>query len=61
MGESRLELSPVAYRRVETASKLAGLVVAVAGLEVGPVTAMGLALVVIGAVLATATVFIKSQ
>ena len=54
-------LSGRTYRRVDTASKLAGLAFVAAALEVGPTTASGLALVVIGATLATATVFIDNQ
>jgi len=48
-------------RRVDTASKFGGLLLVVAGLELGPTTAVGLALVALGAALATATVFIDNQ
>jgi hypothetical protein len=54
-------LSSRTYRRVDTASKLAGLALVAAALEVGPTTAAGLALVVIGATIATVTVFIENQ
>ncbi|QGN07958.1 hypothetical protein Hrd1104_12075 [Halorhabdus sp. CBA1104] len=61
MSEYLPALSGRTYRRVDTASKLAGLAVATAALEVGPTTAAGIVLVVIGAILATATVFIENQ
>ncbi|WP_181686999.1 hypothetical protein [Halorhabdus salina] len=54
-------LSGRTYRRLDTASKIGGLAFVAAALEVGPTTAAGIALVVIGATLATATVFIENQ
>ncbi|WEL17537.1 Uncharacterized protein SVXHr_1368 [Halorhabdus sp. SVX81] len=61
MSERLPALSGWMYRRVDTASKLLGLAVVAAALEVGPMTAAGVTLAVIGATLATATVFIDSQ
>ena len=54
-------LSGKTHRHMDTASKLGGLALVAAALEVGPTTAAGLGLVVIGATLATATVFIDNQ
>jgi hypothetical protein len=49
------------YRRIDTASKLLGLAFAVAGLEVGPASVGGGALLAVGIVLATITVFIETN
>lgn len=61
MSEHLAALSGRTYRRVDTASKIGGLAFVAAALEVGPTTAAGIGLVVIGATLATATVFIQNQ
>ncbi|WP_136688078.1 hypothetical protein [Halorhabdus amylolytica] len=61
MSEHLPALSGRTYRRVDTASKLGGMALVTAALEVGPTTAAGVTLVVIGATLATATVFIDNQ
>ncbi|WP_135661935.1 hypothetical protein [Halorhabdus rudnickae] len=61
MSEHLQALSGRTYRRVDTASKLLGLALVAAALEVGPTSTAGLALVVIGVTLATATVFIDNQ
>ncbi|MFB6151623.1 MAG: hypothetical protein ABEJ40_07445 [Haloarculaceae archaeon] len=55
-----LTLPADTYRQVDRATKLAGVVLVAAGLEVGPATATGLALACCGTVLATATVFVHT-
>jgi hypothetical protein len=54
-------LPPAAYRRVDTASKLLGLGLVAAGLEVGGGSATGLLLAAVGTVCATITVFINNE
>jgi len=61
MSEHRSALSGPTYRRLDTASKLGGLALVAGALEVGPTTAAGVTLVVIGATFATATVFIDNS
>ena len=54
-------LPPATYRRVDFASKLVGLALVAAGLEVGGGTAAGLLLAAVGAGCATITVFINNE
>lgn len=54
-------LASVQYRHVDRASKLLGVAFVAAGLEVGGGTTAGIALATVGAVLATATVFLDQQ
>jgi hypothetical protein len=49
------------YSRVDTASKLLGLALIAAGLEVGPVSTAGAALVLFGLAIGTITVFIQTN
>jgi hypothetical protein len=49
------------YRRLDTASKLLGLAFVAAGLEVGPTSAAGGVLVLLGIAIGTATVFIQTN
>jgi len=58
---TEVRLSRRTYRRVDTASKLLGLAVVAAGLEVGPTTVAGGLLVVLGIAFGTATVFIQTN
>jgi len=58
---TEITLTGRTYRRVDTASKLIGLAVIVAGLEVGPATAAGAILVLLGIAVGTATVFIQTN
>jgi hypothetical protein len=51
----------VTHHRVDTASKLLGLALIAAGLEVGPLSAAGLLLVAAGIVSGTATVFTDNE
>lgn len=53
--------SLLTYRRIDTASKLAGLALMAAGLEVGPVEPAGAALVIAGIVVGTITVFTNTH
>jgi hypothetical protein len=54
-------LSATQYRLLDTTSKLAGLGLVAAGLDVGGGTPTGFALAVAGAICATATVFISHE
>ena len=54
------ELSP-SHRRVDTTSKLVGLALIAAGLEVGPASTAGLLLVVSGIACGTATAFTDNE
>jgi hypothetical protein len=49
------------YRLLDTASKLIGLALVAAGLEVGGSTPTGLALALVGTACATATVFLSHE
>ncbi|MDG5776903.1 hypothetical protein VB773_12925 [Haloarculaceae archaeon H-GB2-1] len=54
-------LPATTYRRVDHASKLAGVALVAAGMEAGGGTPEGIALALLGAVLATCTVFIQTD
>lgn len=56
----RLELTPRRYRWLDRGSKLAGLGLIVAGLEVGGGTVTGLVLAALGVAIGVVTVFIDS-
>ncbi|AUG47587.1 hypothetical protein BVU17_08680 [Haloarcula taiwanensis] len=56
-----VELSERQYRLLDTTSKLVGLALVAAGLEVGGSTSTGIALAVAGTACATATVFITNE
>jgi hypothetical protein len=58
---TEITLAAGTYRRLDTASKLLGLAVVAAGLEVGPTTAAGGVLLTLGIVFGTATVFIQTN
>lgn len=58
---TELELRTRTYRHVDLASKLLGLALIAAGLEVGPLSAAGAVLVTLGIALGTATVFIQTN
>ena len=49
------------YSRLDTASKLLGLALIAAGLEVGPTSTAGAALVLVGIAIGTTTVFIQTN
>lgn len=49
------------YRRLDTGSKLLGLALVAVALEIGGDSPTGLALAVVGAMCATATVFINNE
>lgn len=61
MIENDVTLPAHTYRRIDRASKLGGLALVAVGLEVGGGTIEGFALAVVGAALATITVFIEQQ
>ncbi|KAA9406901.1 MULTISPECIES: hypothetical protein [Haloarcula] len=56
-----IKLTERQYRLLDTTSKLVGLVLVAAGLEVGGSTPTGIALAIVGAACATATVFITNE
>lgn len=56
-----VELTDQQYRLLDTTSKLVGLGLVAAGLEVGGSTPTGIVLAVAGAACATATVFITNE
>ncbi|AAV46145.1 unknown [Haloarcula marismortui ATCC 43049] len=56
-----VELTERQYRLLDTTSKLVGLALVAAGLEVGGGTLAGIALAIVGAACATATVFITNE
>ncbi|EMA22609.1 MULTISPECIES: hypothetical protein [Haloarcula] len=56
-----IKLTARQYRLLDTTSKLVGLVLVAAGLEVGGSTPTGIALAIVGAACATATVFITNE
>ncbi|WP_146418070.1 hypothetical protein [Haloarcula hispanica] len=56
-----VELTERQYRLLDTTSKLVGLVLVAAGLEIGGSTPTGIALAIVGAACATATVFITNE
>ncbi|WP_336330521.1 MULTISPECIES: hypothetical protein [unclassified Haloarcula] len=56
-----VKLTARQYRLLDTTSKLVGLVLVAAGLEVGGSTPTGIALAIVGAACATATVFITNE
>jgi len=58
---TEITLTGRAYRRLDIASKLLGLAVIAAGLEVGPATGAGALLLVIGIAIGTATAFIQTN
>ncbi|MEF8827057.1 MAG: hypothetical protein V5A27_12080 [Halapricum sp.] len=58
---TELTLSARTYSRVDTASKLLGLALIAAGLEVGPTSAAGATLVILGIAIGTTTVFIQTN
>lgn len=61
MTDHRVTVDGRVYRILDYATKLAGLALIVAGLEVGGATIVGLLLGVSGAVLGLTTVFIGRQ
>jgi hypothetical protein len=58
---TEIRMSGKTYRRMDTASKLVGLALVAAALEVGPLTAAGLGLVVAGIAFGTITVFVNTH
>lgn len=58
---TEIALDSRTYRWVDVATKLGGLALVAVGLEFGGGTADGFALAVVGAALATITVFIEQQ
>jgi hypothetical protein len=58
---ANVKLTERQYRLLDTTSKLVGLVLVAAGLEVGGSTSTGIALAIVGAACATATVFITNE
>jgi len=61
MAEERVTVDSRTYRLLDYATKLGGLVLVAAGLEVGGTTTVGLLLGVSGAVLGLTTVFIGER
>jgi uncharacterized membrane protein len=59
--ESALSLPARRYRWLDRLSKLGGLALVAAGLEVGGSSVEGLALAAVGAALAVATVFVRQH
>lgn len=57
--DGRLALAPRTYRWADRVTKVAGVALVVAGLEVGGHTLAGVLLGVTGAVLASSTVFVQ--
>jgi hypothetical protein len=58
---ANVKLTARQYRLLDTTSKLVGLGLVAAGLEVGGSTPAGIALAIAGAACATATVFITNE
>ncbi|QSG14773.1 hypothetical protein [Halapricum desulfuricans] len=58
---TEIALSARTYSRLDTASKLLGLALVAAGLEVGPTGSAGATLVVVGIAIGTITVFITTN
>jgi len=58
---TEIALSPRTYSRLDTASKLLGLALIAAGLEVGPTSTSGATLALVGIAIGTITVFITTN
>ena len=58
---TEVSIPATTYRRLDLASKLVGLALVAAGLEVGGGTTAGLLLAAVGTVCATITVFINNE